>query len=256
LLLLFLVVTTNANVVGDPSKSDDRSVWSVTSDISVTSDRVPFHAAMVLEQLSKETIFLCNLQMDKMAPQDEMTESVEPSFDEDSWEPSIESSTMQDQPFRTKNAPKTPVEGPVNWIESLIRSPFLKTGEQELFLGQSFLSVKKADKDDPKCKNAPKMSTALILQIFLPGGGFASMGRWEWFAGYFSLFLSQVFMLFCMQCWAGLNKPFANGEIGAMCCTLCLMCLVAFAVSGIFIWSLVVIADRSLLCGNGCPLQT
>ena len=51
-------------------------IQRVTTCSSATLRRVPFHAAMVLEQLSKETIFLCNLQMDKMAPQDEMTESV------------------------------------------------------------------------------------------------------------------------------------------------------------------------------------
>jgi len=149
------------------------------------------------------------------------------------------------------------------------------------------LEVKREVSDDPGCKNSPQMVTALLMNLLLgfiaPGAGFAYMGRWDWFGTAFGIFMAIWLILCCMLVTMGTTVgPILRGVlgpilglkeneqdddsdvveienvIGAACCAVCGFCLIIglfIALVAINIWGLVVISSKSLLCGNGCPLQ-
>jgi len=131
-------------------------------------------------------------------------------------------------------------------------------------LNMQSTAVAKADKD--KCKDAPKMLTALLLQIFLGylGVGFGYMGRWDLFGLMMGLILGPCIISCIAVCCC---KKAADGDEGEQSSLLasggacgalsaCLVCLVPFAQFGVLLWSIIAIANYSIDCGNGCPLQS
>jgi hypothetical protein len=116
---------------------------------------------------------------------------------------------------------------------------------------------KNDDDDDDECDSAPKMTTALILQIFLGyfGIGFAYMGRWDWFAISLGVFIAPILLACFALCIRNKDDskensskaPLMVGAIGAVC--------TATIVIIIMLWSIIAIANKSLDCGNGCQLQ-
>jgi len=133
--------------------------------------------------------------------------------------------------------------------------------------------------DSEKCKDAPKATTALILQIFLGqiGVGFGYMGRWDWFGICWACILSPCILccvtLFCCtgNSDAGNNRYSSldhQGEIpdgsgsdkAGMGCWAALSglayCMVSCASFGVWVWGIIAIANKSLDTGNGCQLSS
>merc|ERR1711924_48705 len=121
-----------------------------------------------------------------------------------------------------------------------------------IWIAQKFdMQATPDETQDSKCANAPEMTTALILQIFLPGVGFGYMGRWDWFC----IELGSIFMPCILVCCAVFLQAKPGNEeawFPWICGGLSGCFCVAPAV--IWFWGIIVIANRSLLCGDNCML--
>jgi len=142
-----------------------------------------------------------------------------------------------------------------------------KTKESTLIQGRGDADLKKGnskDHHDTKdgCKDAPRLVPALLLQIFVPfGAGFAYMGRWTYFAIACSLGVTSCCGPTIAHVCAGLGTEVTYNvlekkELGAgVGCWSCLICCVNLASIAFWIWGITVIANKSLMTGDGCPLQ-
>jgi len=155
----------------------------------------------------------------------------------------------------------------------------------KLYVHRDF-DVDSGAKDDNKvldCKDAPKMITALLLELFLGplGAGWGYMERWDYFAMEFVTFLTGPIvgcLCVCATCfsinghvmWKGGRQGFdelvdeeGNARIEKMhsdaacgfLAVICFICLWSIATVAIQLWSIINIANKSIKSGNGCPLQ-
>ena len=110
------------------------------------------------------------------------------------------------------------------------------------------------DIDETKCKGTgPKWVPAIVLQgvpftgVF--GAGFGNMGRWDLF-GIGSAVWGGVVILGCLL------AIFAGNIEDDSCKSIMPLynCLVSIAIITYWVWGIVVIANKDVLGGNGCPL--
>lgn len=116
-----------------------------------------------------------------------------------------------------------------------------------------------------KCYHTGKsQTTALILQgipftgVF--GSGFGNIGRWDLFAIPMSVLFGGCCLSITMCCCAGCSNN--NKEENAMddkeailkCYSSCFSCIYSITLLALYIWGIVIIANNSILDGNGCEL--
>jgi hypothetical protein len=117
-----------------------------------------------------------------------------------------------------------------------------------------------------KCYNTGKsQTTALILQgipftgVF--GGGFGNIGRWDLFAIPISIIFGGCCLSITMCCCCavcGNNKEenaLDDKEAMLKCYSSCFSCIYAITLLSLYVWGIVVIANKSILDGNGCELN-
>jgi hypothetical protein len=89
---------------------------------------------------------------------------------------------------------------------------------------------------------------ALLLQIFLGefGSGFGNMGRWDIFSIYMAVMFGGCLMVCCCgMCCNCINKE-EDKESATIAGSKCGSCLWAVAISTMWIWGIVVIANKEI----------
>tara|TARA_Y100000816_G_C26107240_1_gene588798 strand:+ start:2849 stop:3592 length:744 start_codon:yes stop_codon:yes gene_type:complete len=115
-----------------------------------------------------------------------------------------------------------------------------------------------------KCYHTGKsQTTALILQgipftgVF--GSGFGNIGRWDLFAIPMSIIfggcsLGIITMCCCLGCCNGDENGMNDKDAILNCYSSCFTCIYAITILALYIWGIVIIANKSILDGNGCEL--
>ena len=87
---------------------------------------------------------------------------------------------------------------------------------------------------------------AIILQAIpftgMFGSGFGNMGRWDIFGAYMGLFFGGCLLVCCMTLFCGSNSK--DDDSGTKLCSGCGGCLWGLAVTTLYIWGIVVIANK------------
>lgn len=111
-----------------------------------------------------------------------------------------------------------------------------------------------------KCKGAPSMITALLLQIFLgwTGAGFGYMGRWDYFAMMLCLLFAPCILCCIAVCFTREDKGDRESIFrGCGACAAMLASCSGCASFAVQLWSIIMIANFSIKCGgeySGCNL--
>jgi len=115
-------------------------------------------------------------------------------------------------------------------------------------------------KDKEQCKNAPTMVTVLLLELFLGGTGvpWIVMERWDLLGAILGIIFGGLCIMCmicggCIVCIASENPE--GGIIWANVGVTCFTIPWFLAIMSWQIWALISIANRSILCGDGCALR-
>ena len=110
------------------------------------------------------------------------------------------------------------------------------------------------DIDETKCKGAgPKWVPAIVLQAVpftgVFGAGFGNMGRWDLFGIAIGIWGGVCLVGCLLAILLGSSDDSSSKSLMS-----CYNCLVSIAIMAYWVWGIVVIADKYVLGGNGCPL--
>lgn len=116
-----------------------------------------------------------------------------------------------------------------------------------------------------KCYHTGKSQTiALILQgipftgVF--GSGLGNIGRWDLFAIPMSVLFGGCCLSITMSCCCTVcgnneeDNTMSDKEAIFKCCSSSFGCVYAFTILALYVWGIVIIANKSILDGNGCEL--
>ena len=108
------------------------------------------------------------------------------------------------------------------------------------------------------CKEAgPEYTSAIVLQAIpftgVFGAGLGNMGRWDLFAIGSGIW-GGGFILVCLFSCAGAICE-KDGGAGTSACISCIGSLMSIGMLVYYIWGIVVIAQKTVLGPNGCPLH-
>jgi hypothetical protein len=122
----------------------------------------------------------------------------------------------------------------------------------------------KWNEDEGKCEGTgSKYISAIVLQSIpvtgIFGAGFGNIGRWDWFGIVFGGIWCGGFILIC--CCIGITSINldANDLVTGITTGICISlfgCLWSIAIIAMWIYGIVVIANKDILGGNGCILAS
>ena len=105
---------------------------------------------------------------------------------------------------------------------------------------------------------------AMVLQAIpftgIFGSGFGNIGRWDLFAIPMSVIFGGCCLGIISTCCIGFCKQenedvvLSDREALLKCYTSCFSCMYTIVIISLYIWGIVLIANKSILDGNGCQL--
>lgn len=118
------------------------------------------------------------------------------------------------------------------------------------------------DENLAKCaETGPKFTPAIVLQAIpftgVFGSGFGNMQRWDIFGIYMAVAFGPIALLIIACCFAMAGCCNQN-EDRADCCKCiysCIGCLWGIAILVMWVWGIVVIANKEIMGPNGCSLN-
>ena len=111
-----------------------------------------------------------------------------------------------------------------------------------------------------KCEDSGKDRISAIVLQSIPitgvfGSGFGNIGRWDIFSIYMIIIFGGCFATCLCTCFCnylnGADTKEAATIAGSKCCSI----LIAIAILVMWIWGIVMIANRNVLDLNGCELS-